>query len=151
VVDRAVDRLLLRFADFIAAPPRRRRRTRIGPLVRLADWLLERAGGDGAFTAGRHYAALGRLDVAEVAFGDAEHWYEAHLGPRHPHVGLAAERRAWCCARLGRYAEAIALYEKALVVADSSAGPDSELRTGICDDLESARLLRDEADGEGAG
>src|SRR5215472_11783489 len=55
-----------------------------------------------------------RPDAAEVAVGDAGRWYERHLGPTHPHVDLAAEYRAWCCTKLGRYPKAAALYEKAL-------------------------------------
>jgi hypothetical protein len=145
LIDRATDRLLLWVADFIVTPPRRPR-LRIGALVSLSDWMLDKAGGNGAYSAGLSYVDLGRLDAAEVAFGDAQRWYERHLGPTHSYVGQAAEYRAWCCAKLGRDVEAAALYEKALAVAIVSPGPESELAVDIRDKLELVRSRLDAAE-----
>jgi tetratricopeptide (TPR) repeat protein len=138
LVDRAADAFLLWLADFMVAPARRPRQ-KLGALARLSDWMLDNAGGNGAYSAGLHLVEMGRPDAAEVAFGDAERWYERHLGSTHPHVGLAAEYRAWCCAKLGRYSEAVPLYEKALAIAAVSSGPDSEMYASIGDNLEIVR------------
>jgi hypothetical protein len=45
---------------------------------------------------------------------------------------------------LGRYAEAVPLYEKVLALADLSAGPNSDLSHDIRDKLEAVRLRLEE-------
>jgi tetratricopeptide (TPR) repeat protein len=143
-IDRVLDVFLLWLADSIVRPVRPR--PRFGWLISIADWMLYKAGGNGAYSAGRRYVEMGRPDAAEVAFGDAQQVYERQLGPTHPYVGFAAERRGWCCAKLGRYAEAVTFYERAVAVAEISPGRDSERYAILRDTLDEVRSRLDASD-----
>ena len=63
---------------------------------RIADWLAEQAGPNGAYGAGLHYLRRGKPEVAEVAFRDAQRLWEATAGGLgHTHACHSkAERHA---------------------------------------------------------
>lgn len=110
---------------------------RIGVLVSLADWLLDKGGGNAPYSAGRRYVDIGRPDAAEVAFGDAQQLYGAISGQRTRM--LASRQSVVRGAALGSHAEAATLYEKALAVAELSPGRDSERYASLRDRLAEAR------------
>ena len=94
----------------------------------LLQWTQRRAG-IGAFSTGRAHARHGEYLKAVEAFKDAERLFRQRYGPKHNWVGQALAYRGWCYVKLGRVAEAIALYEQAIDVEESTpAGDGSWIR-----------------------
>ena len=85
------------------------------PLRPLGNWLLDKVvGAKGALAAGHSFARKGKFAVAAEAFEDAERLYAEQLGRSHPRVAEVIAYRAWCYAKSGRAADAVALYEEAI-------------------------------------
>jgi tetratricopeptide (TPR) repeat protein len=80
----------------------------------LGRWFRTRAGGTGAFSAGKAYLAREDYDTAAMAFEDAEVAFKKEFGPKHKWVEQAIAYRAWCYVKLGRPADGVTLYERAL-------------------------------------
>jgi hypothetical protein len=112
----ALDWILDRAADSIDAPPRVARYVP-RPVSRAAaafgNWLTDKCGGQGAWTAGLNLARRGRFRAAAVAFADATRYFERTVGHDHVWTALALARQGWCQANLGHLKAAHLLYKDA--------------------------------------
>lgn len=106
---------------------------------RIGAWFLARAGAEGAYGAGLRYLGRGELLAAADAFEDAQRLWEREMGPWHGYVAMAMARRAFCCVRLGRVRDGVALYEDALALERELRGDDSRRVQALTAELAWAR------------
>ena len=72
---------------------------------------------------------LGGVNSGQENYAEAERYFESALGVeerlgRKPRQADLSARLAWVKARQGKYADAEALYQEALVVSQEALGPD---------------------------
>jgi tetratricopeptide (TPR) repeat protein len=106
--------------------------------ARILRWTQRRAG-IGAFSTGRRLIARERYADAAAALEDAERLLGRQYGPRHDWVGQSVAKRAWCYAKMGRFDEAISLYELAIDIEDEQDHPDAEWMSELREQLDWAR------------
>jgi tetratricopeptide (TPR) repeat protein len=75
-------------------------------------------------TLGRSFSYLGDDATAEQQYRIARALYIARLGPDHPETLESSHNLALQCHALGRYADAMKLYEETLRLREAKLGPD---------------------------